>query len=76
VIDAGDAGLLGVPDERLLDGLVFSSPGRPFGDVMVGGRWVLRGHRVPQQSAVAGRFATAMRELWSGEQCATENPGI
>jgi formimidoylglutamate deiminase len=39
VADLQDAPLLGVPSERLLDALVFSSPGRPWRDVMVAGRW-------------------------------------
>jgi diguanylate cyclase (GGDEF)-like protein len=41
VIDTQDAALLGIPAERLLDALVFSSPGQPFRDVLVAGRWGL-----------------------------------
>ena len=59
VVDASDSALLGVPDERLLDALVFSSPGDPFRDVMVAGRWVPR-----DRAAVAERFAAAMQALW------------
>ncbi|HEY5559872.1 MAG TPA: hypothetical protein VIK49_09110, partial [Steroidobacteraceae bacterium] len=44
VIDTEDESLLGLPGERLLDALVFSSPSRPWRDVMVAGRWVLRNH--------------------------------
>ena len=67
VIDTGDASLLGVPAERLLDALVFSSPGRPFADVMVAGRWVRSGRRLPQAAAVGARFADAMRALWAAD---------
>lgn len=62
VLDTQDGALLGVPDERLLDALVFSGPGRPFRDVMVGGRWALRSHRAA--SDTAARFSAAMRALW------------
>ena len=59
-------GLLGVPAERLLDALVFSSPGRPFRDVMVAGRWALRDHRPAGGADIAARFAAAMHTLWGG----------
>ena len=58
VLDTQDDALLGVPAERLLDALVFSSPGRPFRDVMVAGRWVRR------SAGTAERFADAMHALW------------
>ena len=64
VTDPASPALLGMPGERLLDALVFSSPARPWRDVMVAGRWVLRGHRHPQAATIAQRFATAMHELW------------
>ncbi|MBL8312839.1 MAG: formimidoylglutamate deiminase [Rubrivivax sp.] len=35
-----DPALLGLPDDRLLDGLVFAAPTQPFARVMVAGRWV------------------------------------
>ena len=40
VIDAQDPALADVDPDHLLDALVFSSPARPFAQVMVGGRWV------------------------------------
>jgi formimidoylglutamate deiminase len=58
VLDTQDDALLGVPAERLLDALVFSSPGRPFREVMVAGRWVRRA------AGTAERFADAMHALW------------
>jgi len=64
VVDNESAALLGVPEAQLLDALVFSSPSRPFRDVMVAGRWVARDHRHAQASAIAARFDAAMRELW------------
>ena len=66
VIDTSDTGVLGAPDTHLLDALVFSSPGRPFRDVMVGGRWVLRDHQHPRAAEIARQFAGTMQALWPG----------
>ncbi len=67
VVDPADTALLGVPAARRLDALVFSSPARPWHDVMVGGRWVVRERRHPQ-AAVAGRaFADAMASLHAAD---------
>jgi len=62
--DPLDESLLGIPPQRWLDALVFSSPGRPWSDVMVAGRWVLTGGCHAQGAAIAGRFNQAMREIW------------
>ncbi|MEP6739811.1 MAG: formimidoylglutamate deiminase [Caldimonas sp.] len=64
VVDPRDGSLLGVPSNHLLDALVFSSPGRPWRDVLVAGRWVVRDHRHAQAAAIAARFEIALRELW------------
>jgi formimidoylglutamate deiminase len=64
VVDVHDHSLLGIPARNTLDALVFSSPGRPWRDVMVAGRWVVRDHRHAGTDGVARRFAEAMRELW------------
>ena len=65
VIDSVDDALLGVPDERLLDALVFSSPGGPFRDVLVAGRWAVRDGHITTPLPVGARFAQAMQQLWS-----------
>ena len=64
VIDPDDASLLGLPQSRWLDALVFSSPGRPWRDVMVAGRWALRKHHHAQVERIGAGFARAMAELW------------
>jgi len=64
LLDLRDAPLLGLPDERLIDARVFSSPGRPWGDVMVAGRWVIRDHRHAQAAAIERDFESAMLALW------------
>ncbi len=64
VADLLDAPLRGIPPDRLLDALVFSSPSRPWHDVMVAGRWVIGAHRHARQEPIARRFESAMRSLW------------
>jgi formimidoylglutamate deiminase len=64
VVDTRDASLLGVPADRLLDALVFSTPGRPWRHVLVAGRWVVREHRHAQAAAIAAQFEAAMHRLW------------
>ena len=51
--------------DRLLDALVFSSPGRPWRDVMVAGRWVVRDHRHAAAQVIASNFTAAMADLAS-----------
>jgi len=63
VIDTGAHALLGVPPAHVLDALVFSSPARPFRDVMVAGKWATRAHRSARATGVAARFTAAMHEL-------------
>ena len=64
VVDTNDATLPGLPDEQLLDALVFSSPCRPWRDVMVSGRWVVRNNR--HDAEVTPAFQAAMLELRGG----------
>jgi formimidoylglutamate deiminase len=64
VADAADPTLLGVPPSHALDAMVFSSPGRPWRDVMVGGRWVIRDHLHAHEAAIASAFVAVMAELW------------
>lgn len=45
VADPEDASLRDVPPAHLLDALTFVSPGKPFRDVMMAGRWTLRDGR-------------------------------
>lgn len=64
VVDLQDHALLGVPPAQLLDALVFSSPGRPWRDVMVAGKFVIANHRHGAADRCAQAFAPAMRALW------------
>ena len=67
VVDPSEPALLGVPELRTLDAMVFSSPGQPFANVLVAGRWVVRDGAHPAQKSAANAFAEAMREIWSGD---------
>jgi len=61
--DARDPALLGMPWSHTLDALVFSSPGRPWADVMVAGRWVVRDGRHPRGEPIERGFVDAMTGL-------------
>lgn len=64
VLDTSASSLLGLPDSHLLDALVFSSPTRPFRDVLIGGHWAIREHRSAQRAPIGARFVEAMEQLW------------
>jgi formimidoylglutamate deiminase len=66
VLDLDEPALLGVEPARRLDALVFASAARPFRDVLVGGRWSLRGHRHVAGAGIAARFEAAVREVATG----------
>jgi formimidoylglutamate deiminase len=65
LIDHDDPALCGVPLDHLLDAMIFSSPTRPFNDVMVAGEWILRDGKSETSDAIAREFATMMRSLHS-----------
>ena len=60
VIDTHEHALRGLPADHILDGIVFTAPGRPFARVMVAGRW----RPLHDDHGIAARFAAAMAELW------------
>ena len=63
-VDSWEPTLLGIPPFRTLDAMIFSSPGLPFANVMVAGRWMIRNGEHPAQKPAANAFAEAMREIW------------
>jgi formimidoylglutamate deiminase len=65
VADLNADGLRGVPPDALLDALVFAGATRPWRDVMVSGRWVLRAHHHARQDEIGARFEGAMHALWA-----------
>jgi formimidoylglutamate deiminase len=64
VVDTNASPLLGIPRSQLLDAMVFSSPGRPFRDVLVAGRWIGRDHHFAAARATGERFVEVMDEIW------------
>lgn len=64
VADPADPATLGTPAARWLDAMVFTSPTRPWRDVMVAGRWVIRDHEHAQGMRIARAFTRAMANLW------------
>lgn len=66
VVDPDDASVLGMPSAYTLDAQVFSSPVRPWRDVMTGGRWVVRAHMRADDAAITGDFVRAMASLHAG----------
>ncbi len=65
VADTGCSTLLGIPAARQLDAMVFSSPSRPWQQVMVAGRWAWGPQQAASAAAVADRYRQAMDELWA-----------
>jgi formimidoylglutamate deiminase len=64
--DPDESTLLGIGPDYTLDALIFSSPNRPWSDVMVAGHWVVRDGQHSQAKRIASEFVAAMHELWSG----------
>lgn len=64
VLDPLCDALRGVPEDATLDALVFASAAAPWCDVMVAGRWALRGGRHEAGPAIGARFERAMAGLW------------
>ncbi len=54
----------GLVEGARADALVFSSPSRPWRDVLVAGRWAVRDHRIDGEARIVGAFAAAMHDLW------------
>jgi formimidoylglutamate deiminase len=72
VLDAQSPALLGVPDESVLDALIFSSPGGRAHQVYVAGQLRVNGARLANGTSqadlwpgLAQRFVQTMRALWS-----------
>lgn len=62
-VDGGHPALTGLPDERLLDALVFAAPDGVMTDVWSAGRHCVTGGRHTARNAVATRFRAAMARL-------------
>ena len=63
VLDADEPALTGLPVEQVLDAAIFGPCRRPVRDVLVGGRFVVREGRHPQEDAVLARFRHALARM-------------
>ncbi len=64
IADPSDPVLLGLHNTHRLDAMIFSSPARPWREVMVAGCWIKVGEARPRSAAIAQSFDEAMSELW------------
>ncbi len=64
VLDLNQPNLLGIDSQHWLDAAVFSSPSKPWRDVMVNGQWVIQNGAHRHQAEIAKEFARVMHELW------------
>ena len=65
VLDGAHPALGGKAGDDLLGGLVFAASDNPVRDVMIGGRWVVREGRHPDQEAILQQYARTMKQLQS-----------
>jgi formimidoylglutamate deiminase len=67
VLDPSHAALAGAPLEAALDHLLFAGADAAIRDVMVHGRWVVKGGRHAAETASQGDFAALMRRLGTAQ---------
>ncbi len=61
VLDVEEPTLVGRDGDALLDAFVFAGNDNPVSDVMVGGRWLVRGRRHLNEEEIGERFAAVQR---------------
>ena len=71
-VDLNDVSIAGDPREDLLPAIVFGMRTAAVADVCVGGRFVVRDHRHPQQQAILTEYQEVARKVWSATQLATK----
>ena len=64
VVDTTSPALLGVPNDHVLDAMIFSSPDARLSEVYVAGKPVVQVGRVENWQCLADDFSNAMRVLW------------
>jgi formimidoylglutamate deiminase len=65
VVDTASPPLIGVPNDYLLDAMVFSSPDARLSQVYVAGKPIVQAGRVETWQGLADDFSNAMRGLWA-----------
>lgn len=64
VLDAADPALAEQNIDAVLDAAIFGPCRKPVSDVMVAGRWVVRGGHHAREDAVLARYRRTLAELW------------
>jgi formimidoylglutamate deiminase len=70
-VDLNDISVAGDSREDLLSAIVFGMRTAAVADVCVGGRFVVRDHRHPQQQEILNAYQEVARKVWSAPQLAT-----
>jgi len=65
VLDPDHINLVGRSGERLLDAFIFAGSGQMVKNVMVGGRWIVREGRHPDEAQIAARYRQVQKKLLS-----------
>jgi formimidoylglutamate deiminase len=65
VLDPDHINLVGRSGDRLLDAFVFAGGGQMVKHVMVGGRWVVRDGRHPDEASIAARYREVQKRLYA-----------
>ena len=58
--------LVGRGGDGLLDAFLFAGDGQMVKHVMVGGKWIVRDGRHPDEAAIATRYRQVQKELYAG----------
>ena len=69
-VDLSDISIAGDSREDLLSTIVFGMRTAAIADVCVGGRFVVRDHRHPQQQEILNQYEEVARKVWSAPQFA------
>ena len=64
VLDAADPALAEQNIDAVLDAAIFGPCRKPVSDVMVAGRWVVRGGHHAREDAVLDRYRKTLADLW------------
>jgi len=65
VLDPEHINLVGRSGDRLLDAFLFAGNGQMIRHVMVGGKWVVRDGRHPDEAAIAARYRQVQKQLYA-----------
>jgi formimidoylglutamate deiminase len=65
VLDADHTNLVGRSGDGLLDAFLFAGGSQMVKHVMVGGKWIVRDGRHPDEAAIAVRYRQVQKQLYA-----------